>query len=65
MPHVQADRETCEGYGNCVVTAPAHFDLDDDGKVVVVQAEVAEADRGVVDAAVKGCPVAALSWADE
>jgi 3-phenylpropionate/trans-cinnamate dioxygenase ferredoxin reductase subunit len=40
--------------------APAYFDLDDDGKVVVLRSDVAEDDRADVEAAVEECPMAAL-----
>lgn len=57
---VKADRKACEGFANCVMNAPRHFDLDDDGSVVVLRSEVTEDDRMDVEAAVNSCPVLAL-----
>ena len=34
---IQADRETCVGAGNCVMTAPSLFDQDDAEGLVVVR----------------------------
>jgi len=35
MAEIHVDRDTCEGYGNCVSACPSVFDLDDDGLVVL------------------------------
>ncbi|WMY80031.1 ferredoxin [Citricoccus sp. I39-566] len=65
MPVVKADLQVCQGYANCVVGAPDYFDLDDDGIVVVLKAEVPEADRAHVTEAARSCPVSALEVVDE
>lgn len=57
---VTADRNLCRGYGNCVATAPDYFDLDDCGKVVVLNAEFPGKARELVERAVNSCPVNAL-----
>lgn len=58
---IELDLDACLGYGNCVVEAPEHFDLDDDaGKAVVLIENPAAADRAVVEAAARSCPAAAL-----
>lgn len=62
---VKADRSLCDGFAHCVMDAPAYFDLDDDGKVVVLRSDVAEADRADVEAAVEECPMAALRLEEE
>ncbi|MEE4024039.1 ferredoxin [Gordonia sp. PKS22-38] len=64
MPIVKADLEACQGYANCVVGAEDVFDLDDDGNVVVLRAEIDEADRARVETAAKSCPVSALRLED-
>ncbi|WP_300016584.1 ferredoxin [Pseudonocardia sp.] len=64
MTRIAVDVQRCEGYANCVVAAPSAFDLDDDGKVVLVHARVAAADRSAVTAAVRSCPVAAIRLED-
>lgn len=60
MAKITADLHKCQGYANCVVTDPDTFDLDDDGKVVLVRAHVAAADLARADEAVRSCPAAAL-----
>lgn len=64
MAAVTADLTVCQGYGNCVIEAEDHFDLDDSGVVVVLQGVVRDADRERVDAAVRSCPVQALAVRD-
>ncbi len=60
VTRIKADRSTCEGFANCVMNAPKYFDLDDDGKVVILRPTLDEADRDDVEAAVDSCPVLAL-----
>ncbi|MCW2835022.1 MAG: padAc [Nocardioides sp.] len=55
-----SDVGKCQGYGNCVAIDEQHFDLDDDGMVVVVQQEVSEGERETTEEAVRSCPVAAI-----
>lgn len=57
---IVADREKCRGYGNCLTADPSHFDLDDNGKVEVLNDVVTERSRELVDRAVRSCPVQAL-----
>ena len=58
---VAADREVCIGSGNCVFSAPAVFDQDDDeGLVVLLTAEVDPQYVGAVREAVAHCPSGAL-----
>jgi ferredoxin len=57
---VAADREVCIGSGNCVFAAPAVFDQDDEGLVVVLTPEVGPADADVARDAVAHCPSGAL-----
>lgn len=64
MAIVKADRDACEGYANCVMAAADVFDIDDDGVVVLLQTEIAEADRARVEEAARSCPVSALTVAD-
>lgn len=62
---VAIDLGLCQGYGNCVSTAPDLFDLDDSGQAVVLRA-TAETDEDValVRAAIPLCPMSAISMAD-
>jgi ferredoxin len=58
---VAADREVCIGSGNCVFSAPAVFDQDDDeGLVVLRTVDVDAQDAGAVRDAVAHCPSGAL-----
>ena len=60
MAQVTADLNKCEGYANCVMGASDYFDIDDDGLVVLLKAELDDADRKSVEEAVRSCPVSAL-----
>lgn len=60
MLAVKADLHVCQGYANCVMGAPDYFDLDDDGVVLLLKAEVPESDRERVIEAARSCPVSAL-----
>lgn len=58
---VHVDYELCEGHGECVIAAPDVFDLEDDGrKVVLLQEDPPEELREQVRDAVMMCPIAAL-----
>jgi ferredoxin len=59
-----ADKDTCIGSGQCVLTAPDIFDSDDDGLVDVLQPEPDPAHEAAVREAVTLCPSRALSLAD-
>lgn len=57
------DRPRCEGHGLCEEAAPSLMHLDDDGELVL-DVEVVEDgsdDAASAAAAVRVCPVAALS----
>lgn len=59
---VVVDLGLCQGYGNCVSTAPKIFDLHDSGQAVVLRA-TAETDEDIalVRAAIPLCPMSAIS----
>ena len=61
---VIADRDVCIGAGMCVMSAPEVFDQDDDGVVVVVQAEVPAEHAAAAARAVASCPSGALRQVD-
>lgn len=65
MAVVKADFGVCQGYANCVMAAPSVYDIDDDGTVVLLKAEISEEERANVEEAVNSCPVSALSIEDE
>lgn len=59
---VSANRQTCEGYGNCVRAAPAVFDLDDEGLVVLKQQQVGDDQLPRVRQATYDCPTDSISF---
>jgi len=64
MPRLTADVDLCQGYGNCTTSAPDVYDIDDDGKVVLLKQTVNDADRSRVHEAARSCPVDALRVLD-
>lgn len=60
MPRLIADRDACQGYGNCIASAPDVYDIDDGGKVVLLMETIEDGDRARIEEAVRGCPVNAL-----
>ena len=62
---VEADRDVCIQAGNCVMSAGAVFDQDDDGIVVVLVDEVPEGEECHAREAVKLCPSQALRVSEE
>jgi ferredoxin len=58
---VIADAEVCIGAGNCVSLAPAVFDQDEEGTVVVRQAEVTGKQEALAADAAENCPAFAIT----
>lgn len=60
--HVVVDQEKCCGAGQCAMVAPEVFDQnDDDGTVVLLEADPGEDQRGLVNEAAQVCPAAAIT----
>jgi len=58
---IKIDPELCNGYGNCVMTAPDVFDLDNaTNGAVVLAGHPTDADRIAVDEAIADCPTRAI-----
>ena len=55
---VRIDREKCVSAGNCVVTAPTVFILDDDEKAVLLDIE--SVDEDTLREAAELCPTEAI-----
>ena len=55
---LEVDRDLCIGSGDCVATEPDVFELDDEGKAVVIDPDAAATDD-IVEAA-RNCPVTAI-----
>jgi ferredoxin len=59
------DTGLCEAHGDCVLAAPALFDLgEDDDVVTLLNAEPGEDLRAQAEAAVQACPVSAIRIED-
>lgn len=59
---IDTDQEVCCGSGLCASTAPRVFDQrEEDGIVVALTTEPAEADYHAVRAAAAACPTSAIT----
>jgi ferredoxin len=61
LVEIKVNRDTCHGYGNCVLVAEELFDLDDDG-IVVVKRNADAAQLGALRRAVYDCPTNSISF---
>jgi ferredoxin len=59
---VLANRDTCEGFGVCVIASEAIFDLDDAGTVVVKAELVDDAQLDEVRRAAYDCPTDSIAF---
>jgi ferredoxin len=62
---VQADVGKCQGYGNCAALDDRHFDLDDEGLVIVRRDAVTPAEVDTTAEAIRSCPAEAIWLADD
>lgn len=60
---IEVDRAKCVGLGLCEDASPEHFEVGDDGQLIVLAENVSEADFNAVQEAVRACPTAALKIA--
>ncbi|MER7396540.1 ferredoxin [Streptomyces sp. NPDC000151] len=61
---ITIDEDKCCGAGQCVLVAPEVFDQrDEDGVVVLLDAEPPERQRAAVTEAAQICPAAAITLA--
>jgi len=61
---MRIDRSLCIGAATCIAIAPKAWALDDEAKAVILDTAQEETDENLLEAA-KGCPVMAISLADE
>ena len=61
---IRTDVEACVGAGQCVLLAPRVFDVDDDGKVVVIDERPSDEQRDDVQNAAVACPAFAIEVED-
>ena len=57
---IVVDRDACEGHGVCEGLAPELFEVGPDDQVILLKNQLEAADRAKIQAAVLGCPRAAL-----
>lgn len=57
------DRQKCQGIGACVGVAPDVFELDGEGKAIVINKEGADDDT--IISAAEACPLEAITIYDE
>lgn len=62
MIEITVDRNTCQGYGNCVLSEPDTFDVDDDGKVTLLRDRVSDERLTAIRQAAYDCPTEAISY---
>jgi len=58
---VSVDRTKCTGLGICESLAPDHFEIGDDGDLVLIAEHISDQTLADVEASVEGCPTEALS----
>lgn len=57
---IVVDRARCTGLGICESLAPDHFEVNDDGELVLLDENVTDDTLREVEDAVRGCPTEAL-----
>lgn len=57
---ILVDYDKCTGLGICESLAPDHFEVNDDGDLVLLEEHVSDADIQAVEEACAGCPTEAL-----
>ncbi|MCU1480914.1 MAG: ferredoxin [Subtercola sp.] len=59
---VEVDRTRCIGLGLCEAASPKHFEVGEDGKLIILQSVVDSGDLSEVEEAVESCPTNALRF---
>ena len=62
---ISIDWTRCNGIGICESIAPDHFEVGDDGALMVRRVDVADAERESLDEAVRACPTMALTVGEQ
>jgi ferredoxin len=58
---ISANRDLCDGYGNCVFVAPEIFTLDNQDRVMLLHTTVDQSSRDEILLAIAECPTRALA----
>jgi ferredoxin len=62
MIRLKVHRETCSGFGNCVLASGTIFGRDDEGFVVLERAAVGDDELEAVQQAVYNCPTDSIEF---
>lgn len=65
MVRITVNRATCEGYANCLRSAPDIFDLDKQDTVVLKRDSVDDGDAGRVRQAGYDCPTNSITVTED
>ena len=65
MKKLLVDEELCVSCGNCASVAPEVFAWETGEKAKVKEEADLEVNTALIDQAIAGCPVQAISWVDE
>ncbi|MCE5287937.1 MAG: ferredoxin [Nocardiaceae bacterium] len=57
---ILVDRTKCTGLGICESLAPEHFEVNDEGELVLLEENVSDETLAGVEEAIAGCPTEAL-----
>lgn len=58
---ISVNRGRCVGNGFCEAISPEHFEVGDDGVMVVLRESFPDQERALIEQAVRACPARALS----
>jgi ferredoxin len=57
---VVLDRDKCTGLGICESISEEHFEIDDDGQLIVLRDEFRDDEQELLEEVVRSCPTGAL-----
>lgn len=62
---IRIDEDLCTGHGRCYTLMPSHFDDDERGYGLVVNADVANDEAEAAESVVRSCPERAISIVED
>lgn len=62
---IVVDRLRCSSIGVCESIAPHYFEIAEDGSLILIREIFDDADRALIEEAVRSCPARALSIREE
>ncbi|EHI43596.1 ferredoxin [Rhodococcus opacus PD630] len=57
---IEVDRTKCTGLGICESLAPAFFEVDDSGELLLLKEDISSDELAEIEEAVAACPTEAL-----